>query len=183
MSKNILVINGSPRKKGNCNLLAAAFAEGASAKGHRVTLFDASKNIAGCRACDTCWTKGRACSYKDGFSDLEPLLEQADALVFVTPVYWFTFSAQIKGAIDRLYAYQSSAALRPLKIKESALLACAGGSEADGVFKGLIPTFEVMMDYLQWQNAGILTVPDVMDKGDILKTDALEKARKLGMSF
>lgn len=182
MSKNILVITGSPRKKGNTDILAEAFAKGAEAKGHSVTVFNASKNLGGCKACDTCWTKGRACSFEDAFTDLEPLLERADAVVFATPLYWFGFSAQIKAAIDRLYSYWSPNALRPLKIKESALLVCAGDTDMH-VFDGLVLSYEIMLRFLNWANAGVLTVPGVMEKGAILKTDALERAQKLGMSF
>ena len=182
MSKNILVITGSPRKGGNSETLAKAFAKGAEAKGHIVTMFNASKNIGGCKACDTCWSKGRACSFSDGFTELEPLLEQADAVVFATPLYWFSFSAQIKASIDRIYAYVSPNKLRSLKIKESALLACAGDTDVH-VFDGLILTYEIMMRYINWHNAGVLAVPGVMEKGDILQTDALEKAEQFGMNF
>jgi multimeric flavodoxin WrbA len=41
--KNIIVITGSPRKKGNSELLAKAFIEGATEAGHKVTLFEAGK--------------------------------------------------------------------------------------------------------------------------------------------
>lgn len=185
MSKNILVITGSPRKNGNSNTLAEAFAKGARAKGHNVTVFNATKSIGGCKACDTCWSKGRACSFSDEFTNLEPLLEQADALVLSTPLYWFGFSAQIKAAFDKLYAYVSPNTVRPLKIKESALLACAGDTVADYpfLFDGLVLHFESILRYQKWENAGILTVPGVLAPGDILKTDALEKAEQFGMKF
>lgn len=182
MSKNILVLTGSPRKNGNSNTLVQAFAEGATAKGHIVNIFDTTKNMGGCKACDTCWSTGRACSFKDAFTDLEPLLEQADALVFATPLYWFGFSAQIKAAIDRIYAYASPNTLRPLKIKESALLVCAGDTDTT-VLSGIINTYDIMLKYLNWNNAGMLTVPGVIEKGDISKTDALEKAKQFGFNF
>lgn len=183
MSKNILILAGSPRKNGNSDMLAEAFARGARAKGHTVSKVDVTKNMGGCRACDTCWSKGQACSFTDAFTDLEPLLEQADVLVFATPVYWFGFSAQIKAAIDRLYAYVSPKALRPLKIKESVLLACAGEATDTHVFDGLVLTFTGILHYLNWKNAGVLTIPAVQDKGDILKTDALDNAEQLGMGL
>lgn len=182
MKKEILILTGSPRKNGNTESLAAAFAKGAKAKGHSVTIFNASKNIGGCQACDTCWSKGRACTFIDAFTDLEPLLEKADTLVLASPVYWFGFSSQIKAAIDRLYAYFSEKALRPLKIKESALLLCAG-DENESVFEGIILSNEIALKYLEWSNAGVLAVTNVMDKGDILKTDALERAEKFGSDF
>jgi len=182
MSKNILVITGSPRKRGNTDTLADAFAKGARASGHTVTLFNASTHIGGCRACDTCWSKGHACTFTDAFTDLEPLLEQADMVVFATPLYWFGFSAQIKAALDRIYAYISPNTVRPLKIKESALLACAGDTD-EHVFDGLAHTYEIMMRYIEWRNAGTLFIPGVLEKGDILKTDALEKAEQFGRSL
>ena len=182
MSKNILVLIGSPRKNGNSDLLAGAFAEGARAGGHTVTLFNATKNVGGCKACDTCWSKGHPCSFRDGFADLEPLLEQADAVVFATPLYWFGFSSQIKAAIDRTYAYLSPNAGRKLHIRESALLVCAGDAETH-VFDGIIRTYEIMLHYLNWNNAGVLAVPAVHAKGDIRKTDALEKARNFSAGF
>lgn len=182
MSKDILVITGSPRKNGNTDMLAEAFAKGARAKGHTVTLFNATKKVGGCKACDTCWSKGQACSFTDGFTDLEPLLEKADTVVFATPMYWFGFSAQIKAAIDRIYAYISPNTLRPLKISESALIVCAGDTDMH-VFDGIVPTFEIMTQYMKWRNAGVLTVAGAMDKGDVQKSDALERAEKFGMSF
>ena len=183
MHKNILILTGSPRKNGNSDMLAEAFARGARAGGHAVSIFNTTKNMGGCKACDTCWSKGQACSFTDSFTELEPLLEQADALVFATPVYWFGFSAQLKAAIDRLYAYVSPNVQRPLKIRESALLACAEGPADAHVFDGLVLTFESIVQYLGWRNAGHLTVPSVLNKGDILKTDALDKAERFGKNF
>lgn len=176
--KNILVITGSPRMEGNSDLMADAFIKGAKAKGHKVTKFEtAGKSIAGCRACDKCWSQGNACVFRDDFSELEPLVETADVLVLVSPLYWFSMSAQIKAAIDRLYAYDAPNCLRPLNIKESILLTCAAGSE---VFDGIISTYKYIVNYLKWKDAGILAVPNVQEKGDILKTDALLQAELLG---
>ena len=183
MIKNILVITGSPRKKGNSTLLAEAFIKGAKAKGHEVTTFDAAaKNIKGCKACGSCWSKGRACVFTDGFTELEPLLEQADAVVFATPLYWFSFSAQIKAAIDKMNAYDSEKVLRPLKVKEAALLVCGAG-EDERIFDGIIATYKSMLKYLGWRDNGIITVTGVQEKGDILKTEALASAEKSGLAF
>ena len=42
MSKKIVVITGSPRKKGNSFAMTAAFIKAAEEKGHTVKRFDAS---------------------------------------------------------------------------------------------------------------------------------------------
>ncbi len=179
MKKNILVLTGSPRKGGNSDMMADAFIRGATAQGHTVTKFEtAMKSISGCRACDTCWSTETACSFHDGFTELEPLLEQADVVVLATPLYWFSLPAQLKAAIDRLYAYGSKACRRPLKATETALLACGEGRARD--FDGAVETYKGIADYLRWQIRGIITVPAVSAKGDIVRTDALTRAEKLG---
>ncbi|WP_349674854.1 flavodoxin family protein [Lacrimispora sp.] len=176
--KNILVLTGSPRSKGNSDLMADAFIKGAKSKGHKVTKFEvAKKKIGGCRGCDKCWSQGTPCIFQDDFSELAPLLEHADMIVLVSPLYSFNVSSQIKAAIDRMYAYDSPNCQNPLRIKESVLLVCAGDSD---VFSGVIHTYNCLMHYSKWENAGIITVPNVIGKGDILKTDALMQAELLG---
>lgn len=52
MSKNIVILNGSPRKKGNTSMLANAFAKGARCAGNTVTeFFLDSMEIHGCKGC------------------------------------------------------------------------------------------------------------------------------------
>lgn len=106
MSKKIVVITGSPRKNGNSAAMADAFIQAAEARGHAVTRFDAAlKQVGGCRACETCFKTGKACSLDDDFNTVAPAILEADAVVFVTPVYWYSIPAQIKGVIDRLYSF------------------------------------------------------------------------------
>ncbi len=180
MAKNILVITGSPRKGGNSNLLAEAFMKGARAAGHEVVSFASAVNrVEGCIACGTCWKKGKACSFDDGFDMLSPLLEQADMLVLCSPLYWFTFSTHLKAALDKVYAYTVPKGLGKLKIKESVLLMCAGISE-ESAFSGAVLTYKEIGKYLELTDRGILLAPGVSEKGEIRETGALERAEKLG---
>ncbi len=183
MSKEILVITGSPRRDGNSEMMANAFIKGAQSKGHNVTKFEAArKTIGGCRACGTCWSKGTACSFQDGFTELESLLESADTIVFASPLYLFGMSSQIKAPIDKLNAYDSENCSRPLKIKESVLLIC-GACEGMEIFTGVIATYKHMADYMKWENAGVLAIPQIYEKGDIGKTDALIQAEQMGSAI
>lgn len=178
MKKNILVLTGSPRRKGNSDMLADAFIEGAEEAGHQVTKVEtARKKIAGCIACNTCFSKGKACSIDDNFNEIAPLIEQADMLVLCTPLYWFAFPVQIKAAIDKLYAFIVGE--KPLKIKESVLLVCAETDDMEG-FDGIKRSYELIANYMKWQDKGQLLVPNVNKIGDILRTDALETAKELG---
>ncbi|MCO1603887.1 flavodoxin family protein [Desulfosporosinus nitroreducens] len=181
--KNILVLTGSPRKNGNSDRMANAFIQGALSVGHEVVKFEsARKEIDGCKACKTCWKKGKPCSFDDSFNELAPLLEAADVLVFSTPLYWFGFPAQIKAAIDKMNAYLVDNCKTPLKIKGSLLLVC-GGDEGMKIFDGIITTYRQIASYMKWEEKGVLAVPNVSEKGDIEATDALLKAEEYGKSL
>ncbi len=66
MSKKIVVITGSPRKKGNSLSMTEAFVEAAAKNGHSIIRFDAAQsNVGGCHACETCYHSGKACSFDD----------------------------------------------------------------------------------------------------------------------
>jgi len=179
--KNILVLTGSPRKDGNSDLLANAFIEGARTSGNEVTLFEAGKmKVNGCDSCLTCSKEGANCTFDDDFTKLIPVLEKADMIVFCTPLYYFSFSSQLKSVIDRLcfFAYEH----RSLKIKESILISCGCLDDME-IFEGIVKIYELMAKYIGWQDKGILTIPKISEIGDIRNTDGLERAKNLGLSI
>lgn len=123
MGKNIVVITGSPRRNGNSFAMTDAFIRAAQEKGHTVTRFDAAfRKVGGCRACETCYRTGKACSFDDDFNEIAPAILAADALVFTMPVYWYSIPAQIKGVIDRIYSMVVGG--KDISGKECALIAC-----------------------------------------------------------
>lgn len=181
MSKNILVLTGSPRKGGNTDKLADSFIAGARQAGHTTVRFStADKHIKGCIDCQTCFSKGSACSVPDDFASLAPLLEQADMIVFATPLYWFSFPMQLKAAIDKFYAYAISK--KTLRIQECILLVTGGGTDLN-IYDGIVKSYKLIAEFLNWQDSGIVIVPGLHDKDDILKTDGLMRAEILGKSI
>ncbi|MDU4961980.1 MAG: flavodoxin family protein [Sporomusaceae bacterium] len=178
MNKNILVLTGSPRAGGNSDLLADAFIRGAAAAGHEVVKYETGrKNISGCRACDTCFSRGKPCSFDDDFNEIAPLLEAADVIVLATPLYWFSFSAQIKAVIDKLYSFIVGG--KELNIKESLLLVCGGETEA-AVFEGIAASYAQIAAYQKWLDRGQLLVPGVLNKGDVAVGGYLAIAEEMG---
>lgn len=178
MGKNILVLTGSPRNGGNSDLLADAFIKGAEAAGHEVVKFKtAVKRIKGCVACDKCFSKGAACIYQDDFNELAMLLANADTLVLATPLYWYTFPAQLKAAIDKIYAF--IVGNEPLKITECLLLTCGEITE-ESAFDGIVKSYELIAEDRGWIDRGHLIVKGVGPKGAIKNTSALKEAEKLG---
>jgi len=176
--KNILVITGSPRKNSNSDTMADYFMEGAKEAGHDVQRFDAGrKKIGGCKACQTCYSKGVACSYEDDFNELAPLIEKADMVVFVSPLYFYSFTAQIKAAIDKMYSLYVGE--RPLKVHETILLAC-GETDEEKDFDGMVRSFQIMADFLKWGNKGHIIATNVNNKGDINGKPILEQVKAMG---
>ena len=103
---DILILNGSPRSRGNTAAMVAAFREGAQGKGHKVTVINVcKKQIAGCLGCEYCHTKGNGvCKQKDDMQEVYTALETAEMLVLASPIYFFGMTGQLDCAIHRTYA-------------------------------------------------------------------------------
>lgn len=177
MSKKIVVITGSPRKNGNSFAMTQAFIEAAEKKGHEVTRFDATmKNVGGCRACETCFKTGKACSFDDDFNTIAPAILAADAVVFTMPVYWYSIPAQIKSVIDKLYSF--CVAGKDIAEKECAVIACCEEDDMS-VLDGVRVPIERSAALIKWKMVGEVLVPGVLNVGDIDKTDGCKRAAEL----
>lgn len=175
---NVVVLTGSPHKKGTSSLLADRFADGCLEAGHTVTRFDcAFLGVHPCRACGTCAKKGE-CIFKDDFTkEIAPRLLEADVVCFASPTYWFNISAQLKLAVDRFFAFDAR-----LHGKKSAclLVTCEGPDE---VFRGIQGWYEGCLSYLDWQDKGRVLASRCPQRGDIEATDYPEAAWRLGKSL
>lgn len=181
MKKNILVLTGSARVGGNSDLLADAFIKGATEVGHEVVKCEVGKkNIKGCIACNTCFSKGTPCSFHDDFNDIAPYIEKADMIVFATPLYWYTFPSQLKSAIDKMYSFIIGE--KKLNVKESMLLVCAEENN-ESAFDGIISTYKSILSYQKWTDRGQLVVPGVLNKGDVSSTNYLVRAENMGSNI
>ncbi len=177
MNKKIVVITGSPRKNGNSFAMTDAFIKAAEAKGHTVTRFDAAlKNVGGCRACETCFKTGKACSFDDDFNTIAPAILEADAVVFTMPVYWYSIPAQIKGVIDRLFSFVVGG--KDISGKECALITCCEENDMS-VMDGVRIPIERSAALMKWRMIGEVLIPGVLNTGDIEKTDGCGQAAAL----
>ena len=177
MGKKVVVITGSPRRNGNSFAMTDAFVRAAEAAGHSVTRFDAAmKNVGGCRACETCFKTGKACSFDDDFNIIAPAILDADAVVFTTPVYWYSIPAQIKGVIDRIFSFVVGG--KDIAGKECALITCCE-EEDMSVMDGVRVPIERSAALLKGHMAGEVLAPGVLNVGDIEKTDGCAQAAAL----
>lgn len=177
MGKKIVVITGSPRKNGNSFAMTDAFIKAAEAKGHTVTRFDAATmKVSGCRACETCYQTGKACSFDEDFNTMAPAILEADALVFTMPVYWYSIPAQIKAVIDHLYSLVVGG--KDIAGKECAIIACCEENDMT-VLDGVRIPMERTAALNKWKMVGEVLIPGVLNAGDIEKTDGCQKAAAL----
>ena len=103
MSRNIIILNGSPRLRGNTAMLCDAFAKGAESAGHAVTRFDLQKMDI--RDCLGCMKGGKdpasPCVQKDDMTKIYPAYMRADLVALASPMYYWSVSAQLKTAFVR----------------------------------------------------------------------------------
>ena len=155
---NILVLNGSPRPRGDTAKMVSAFREAAEKAGHSVKAFSVCRmNIHGCLACEFCHGKGQgACAQKDDMQEIYACLRETDMLVLASPIYYHNISGQLKCVIDRFYAALYPKA--PERLKKAAMFLASGDADMD---TGARFSFEGdFLGYLGLEDMGLFTNHD-----------------------
>lgn len=181
MGKNIIILNGSPRRKGNTSALVKAFTEGAEHAGNTVTeFFLDSMNIHGCKGCfGGGKNQDHPCVQRDDMDKIYPVYKNADTVVLATPLYYWTVSGQLKCAFDRLFAVAECDPDYRNPVKECALLMAAEGNG----FEETLYWYERLEKHLGWKSIGKVLCGGVMDVGDIEGREELGEAYRLGESI
>lgn len=183
--KVLALLLGSPRIGGNTEKLAEALAEGASEKGYEIRKVHlAALNLKGCLDCRKCWSTGKPCIQNDDMDQVYPEIEDASLIAFVSPLYFYSWSSQIKPVWDRLLPYYMPGALRTTPSKKTILLAAAGDKE-DLAFEGMRASFKLATNFLGWEVLGEIYAPDIYSRGDMETKGAswINKAKELGLSL
>lgn len=176
MHKKVLIISTSPRRGGNSDSLADAFAQGAREAGHTVEQISLSdKTIGFCKGCLVC-QKTQRCVIRDDADSIAQNMLTADVLVFSTPIYYYGMCGQMKTMLDRANPLFPS----DYQFREVYLLASAAeedGHTVDGAVTGLqgwLSCFE------KARLAGTAFAGGVTSVGEIQGHAALRQAYELG---
>lgn len=110
----VLLINGSPREHGCTYTALSEVAAGLNRRDiDSEILYLGKQPVAGCVACGSCAVTGR-CVFDDLVNQTIDRLDQFDALVVGSPVYYAGPSGQVTAFLDRLfYAGSSGLAGKP----------------------------------------------------------------------
>ena len=99
----VLIINGSPRTKGNSSKLVEEMTKIFEKENVEVDSYQiGSKAIRGCMACGYCYEHNE-CVFKDDVNDLAKRFEAADGVVVLSPVYYGSANGSIISLLDRLF--------------------------------------------------------------------------------
>lgn len=179
----VLILNGSPRLRGNTSYALRALAEGIEANtAHEVELIDVAKlNLAGCTACGACKKNGGICILPDDGNMLIEKVYAADAVIFGSPVYWWGISAQLKCAVDRFYA--KSGPFKKLSKKVG--LVAVGAGEVTNIQHELIRgQFACICEHLNWDLTFSLAFsasgPDELRASEEAAAELAEVWKRLG---
>lgn len=167
MSKNILIITGSPNREGNSTRMAGAFARGAQQAGHTVTTFETAFHH----------MRGFTATEADDFAALAQHINQADVLLIATPLYWFSFPAQVKAAIDQLDYSDGSR----MTGKESYLFV-SGGDESAQTYAPIESLYGAIAGYMRWMDKGMLQARGLDAAGALEASGLLKEAEALGQN-
>ena len=177
----ILILCGSPHKNGTTNALAEALISGIDQSRHEVEKIQlAEKKIAPCLGCEYCKRNDGACVQKDDMAALLLSVLAADVIVFVSPIYYFGFNAQLKAVIDRFYAVN---ARLKLQTQKKAILLTAGGGKEEWIPDGIFANYHTMLRYLNWTSLGQICALNCHVKDQLAQTTCLEQAKELGRSL
>lgn len=179
MPKNILIVHASPRKDGNSSMLADEFERGATEAGNTVVRIAVGHaKIAGCMACEYCFSHEGQCCQQDDMQEFYPLLREADVVVYATPMYYYNFPAQMRAFQDRMFC----GVAKPFNISETALLLCFEDKDI-ATCEPAVASFKVAANYCKQTSIGEVIVNNVYEKGAIAGNPGLQKAYELGKSI
>ncbi len=176
----ILVLTGSPHKDGTSALLADKFVEGALEKGHQVARFDtAFKKVGGCLGCGFCWDHNGVCVQKDDMTEVYGPLLEAELVVFVTPLYFWDMTAQLKCVVDRFYAFNRELT-NPAR---SAVLLATCNSMQPWAMDALTAHYKAILRHLHWEDRGVLLAQGMGVRADIENSEFPQRAKELGLGL
>ena len=176
----ITLITGSSRKNGTSNYLAEQFIKAVTENGHKVFKFDsAHSDTKACIGCNNCEMGNNPCVFEDDFSKLKENILSSDIIVFVTPVYYFGFSSQIKKVIDRFYSID-------MRIKQShkkGILISVQHSQSEEVTEALKTHYNTILNWLNIKNIGVINAVGIECVSHLKKTEYPQKVYELGKSI
>lgn len=177
--KKIIILSTSPRKNSNSHALAVEFAKGAKEAGNEVEIISViGKRIEFCKGCFACQKTGQ-CVIKDDVNEIEHKVLEADIVVWVTPIYYYEMSGQMKVLIDRLNPLFS----KDYKFRDVYFLAAAAEDDDTVPLRAIEGTKGWTACFEKASFKDYVFCGGVTDIGDIEGKSSLRKAYEMGLGI
>jgi multimeric flavodoxin WrbA len=183
----VVGVYGSPRKGGNSDLLLDSALRGAQATEAEVgKVYVRNLNISGCLECGGCEETG-TCVVKDDMQDIYVLLDEADAIILSSPIFFYGLTSQLKALVDRAQALWCRKKIRQADKDERSTsrgrgyLIAVGATRGKNLFMGVELIARYFFDALDKEYGGDLFFEGIESKGAVkAHPTMLQKAYALG---
>jgi multimeric flavodoxin WrbA len=180
-AKKVLVLMGSPRKGGNTDHLCDEFIRGAREAAHETEkIYLKDRKIGYCLGCFACQHNGGKCIQNDDMGEIYEKMKAADIIVFASPVYFYSWSAQIKTVIDRTVAIES------ILTNKTFYLISAGQAPEEKYMTTMIDSFRKYTGCFKAdgnREGGYVFGYGTSKPGDVVGTPAMEQAYQMGRNI
>jgi len=186
----VLGIMGSPRIKGNTDLLLEEALKGAKSQGAEVEKIVVDKlKIAPCKEYLGCFKDGN-CVIRDDMDDIYPKLLGADVVIIASPMFFYGVTSQAKALIDRCQALWARKHILKQSLpnggRKGAFIA-VGATKGKRLFEGAILTVKYFFEAIGVEYADELLVRGVDARGEIKEhpialSDAFEMGKRVAQA-
>ena len=186
----VLGIMGSPRIKGNTDLLLEEALKGAKIQGAEVEKIVVDKlKIAPCKEYLGCFKDGN-CVIRDDMDEIYPKLLGADMVIIASPMFFYGVSSQAKALIDRCQALWARKHILKQSLpngrRKGAFIA-VGATKGKRLFEGAILTVKYFFEAIGVEYADELLIRGVDARGEIKEhpialSDAFELGKRLAQA-
>ncbi len=174
--KKILLINASPRKGGNTDIILDNIIKAVDKRAHCQKIDINDLNFKPCQECGGC-DKGDCCILEDDLKPIYKKIIEADAIIFGSPIYFGSLSAQAKMFIDRMQPFWvAKVKAKGISIKrKKGFLILISGAAKDEFFENARQIVRNFFQVINSQYCGELLFAKIDKKGEILDFPGLEK--------
>jgi multimeric flavodoxin WrbA len=187
---DVLVFLGSPRKKGNSEVLTEALLEGVRNEGGMPEIIRlCDLKISPCISCGGCDKTGK-CVVEDDMTPLYEKIISTDKIILASPIFFYGITAQAKAFIDRTQALWNRKRLLQRKgewvdnPERKGFFISVAATRGAKIFAGAVLTMKYGYDAMGMQYAGEFLVSGPDKWGDMAKNEIkLAEAKEAGRNF
>jgi len=184
MSVSILIINGATRKNGNTDIIISRIIKGAKSINFKPTIIELkNKNISNCIGCYTCLKESK-CFFDDDMTKIRNAVNNAELIIFASPLYWCVVTGLMKTFLDRLFFYYHPQNKGLIAGKKVIIVTTMNQKDINSESKVLVDFYKRLFNCLGVKIVDMFFFNDIMEKGSVLnKPEHLEQAYSIGANL